>query len=188
MRTITKVGLIITGTVIVFVITAFIMLMFFFSGVFSGGYTEDGAVKHLKQVLGLNFKGGYTVIDFYQQRHDSQMQISLKLSDDAFKEIVTYLETVNLDTETTYNKDKTVRYEDGWTKGKNVRFFERTKKRLKIKIENDNVMDEQKTENVNFYVKSHKAFHEDKMFRFSAELIILYDIKIIILNEYYIHG
>ena len=184
MRTIIKVGLIITGTVIVFVITAFIMLLFVFSG---AGYTEDGAVKHLKWFLGLNFKGNYTVIDFYQQRHDSQMQISLKLSDDAFKEIVTYLETVNLDTETTYNKDKTVRYEDGWTKGKNVRFFERTKKRLKIKIENDNVMDEQKTENVNFYVKSHKAFHEFEdggLIFFSAELIILYDIKTIILNEH----
>ena len=87
------------------------------------GLTEDEMLKHIKWFLGLNFQGDYTVIKFEQQLMDRIKVISLNLSDESFKEITTFLESINLTEDTTYSEDKTVKYIDGWHKDEDANNF-----------------------------------------------------------------
>ena len=75
------------------------MLLVAFSFISIGKEATDlNAVKKLKWFLGLDFQGDYTVIKYEEQpiHGDHPLYISISVSDESFKEIATFLESVEL--------------------------------------------------------------------------------------------
>ena len=134
--------------VLVAIIKAIVLLIIGFSAVLiaffslwvSNLYTkskifakEINAVRYLKKFLGLNFKDQYHVIEFKKESlnivhyttylGDYIFSITVSLPDETFKKITTFLKTVKLGIETTYNKEKTIKNTIGWKKNKEENIY-----------------------------------------------------------------
>jgi len=133
MKTIIIIVLIIIGIVLFFG-----AIVIFFTYVLAKGLslvtqqaTDVNAVKILKGFLGLDFQGEYTVIKYEERplHGDHPLYISISIPEESIKEIMTFLESVNFGSKTTYENDEKrgkIKCLDRWYKDKEKNIYGKT--------------------------------------------------------------